>query len=131
LLFDRDMLPEFRLRTLRAVQSIAGERTPYASWFEALQSMKDAMDGADYEICLVGCGAYGFPLAAHAKRRGRKAVHLGGSLQLLFGIRGHRWEDPRYHELYDYSQLMNEHWVRPDEQERPQGAGQVEGACYW
>ena len=130
-LFDRPMLPAFRLQTLRAVQSIAGERTPFASWFEALQSMRDAMDAADYDVCLIGCGAYGFPLAAHAKRRGHKAVHLGGSLQLLFGIRGQRWENPRYHDLYDYSRLMNEHWVRPDGQERPPRAGQVEDACYW
>ncbi len=131
LLFERDLLPEFQLQTLRAVQSIAGERTPFATWFAALQSMQDAMDGVDYDICLVGCGAYGFPLAAHAKRRGRKSVHLGGSLQLLFGIRGHRWEDSRYHDRYDYSRLMNEHWVRPDEQERPRRAEQVEDACYW
>jgi hypothetical protein len=131
LLFEREMLPEFQLKTIPAVQSIAGERTPFASWFAALQSMQDAMDHEDYDICLVGCGAYGFPLAAHAKRRGRKSVHLGGSLQLLFGIRGHRWEDPRYHDLYDYSRLMNQHWVRPDERERPRRAEQVEDACYW
>lgn len=46
------------------------------------------MDKIDYDICLIGCGAYGFPLAAHAKRKGKKAVHLGGALQLLFGIKG-------------------------------------------
>jgi hypothetical protein len=131
LLFEHEMLPEFQLQTMRAVQSIAGERTPFESWFAALQWMKDAMDGMDYDICLIGCGAYGFPLAAHAKRRGRKAVHLGGSLQLLFGIRGNRWESPKYHDTYDYSRLMNEHWVRPDEAERPPGAQEVEGACYW
>lgn len=32
----------------------------------------------DYDICLIGYSAYGFPLAAHAKRKGKKAVHLGG-----------------------------------------------------
>lgn len=46
------------------------------------------MDKVEYDVCLIGCGAYGFPLAAHAKRTGHKAIHLGGSLQLLFGIAG-------------------------------------------
>ena len=27
----------------------------------------------------LGCGAYGFPLAAHVKRMGKKAIHMGGS----------------------------------------------------
>lgn len=131
LLFGREILPEFQLRTLRAVQTIAGERTQFASWFDALHWMQDAMDAADYDVCLIGCGAYGFPLAAHARRAGRKAVHLGGSLQLLFGIRGQRWESPQYNAEYDYSRLMNEHWVRPADDERPRDAQQVEGACYW
>ena len=50
--------------------------------------MKSQMDQTDYDIALIGCGAYGFPLAAHAKRMGKQAIHMGGSLQLLFGIRG-------------------------------------------
>ena len=130
-LFDREILPSFQLMTIRAVQSIAGELTRFESWFDALRSMEEAMDRHDYDVCMIGCGAYGFPLAAHAKRRGRKAVHLGGSLQLLFGIRGRRWESPQYSPDYDYSRLMNEHWVRPADEERPRDAGQVEGACYW
>jgi hypothetical protein len=34
----------------------------------------------------------GLPLAAAIKAMGRPALHLGGALQLLFGIRGRRWE---------------------------------------
>lgn len=49
--------------------------------------MKDEIDKQDYDIALIGCGAYGFPLAAHIKRSGKKAIHLGGALQLLFGIK--------------------------------------------
>lgn len=74
--------------TLEAVQSLGGSNNKFQSWFEALQWMEDEMDKTDYDICLIGCGAYGFPLAAHAKRKGKKAVHLGGALQLLFGIKG-------------------------------------------
>ena len=129
-LFSKDVLPSFELKTVQAVQSIAGEKTKFDNWFEALEWMKAEIDKQDYEICLIGCGAYGFPLAAHVKRMGKKAIHLGGSLQLLFGIKGKRW-DGQYNDIYNYSQFYNEHWVRPSEMEKPLGAEKVETACYW
>jgi hypothetical protein len=131
LLFKDNLLPEFELMTVKAVQSIAGNPTQFEDWFQALEYMKAEIDKHDYDICLIGCGAYGFHLAAHVKRMGKKAVHLGGSLQLLFGIRGKRWEDPNYNPIYNYARLMNEHWVKPENNEKPVGATTVEGACYW
>lgn len=94
-LFLKDeTLPDFEvLEVVRAVQSIGGESS-YKDWFDALNFMKSEIEKHDFDVCLVGCGAYGFPLAAHVKRMGKQAVHLGGALQLLFGIRGNRWEDP-------------------------------------
>jgi hypothetical protein len=132
LLFEnRDVLPAFDLRTVKPVVSFGGECTGFTDWFEALEHMKAEIDGTDYDICLLGCGAYGFPLAAHIKRTGKKAVHLGGCLQLLFGIRGARWEAPGYNPGYNYVSLMNEHWIRPDEKEKPQLADKIEGGGYW
>lgn len=130
-IFQNDLLPEFHLETITAVQSIAGEPTIFESWFEALEYMKDEIDKRDFDICLIGCGAYGLPLAAHVKRIGKKAMHLGGSLQLLFGIRGKRWENEKYNEKFQYFKLINEHWVKPGIEETPARANQVEGACYW
>jgi len=143
LLFEnQDVMPDFNLFTITAVQSIGGELTNFSDWFEALQCMEDEIDKIQYDICLIGCGAYGFPLAAHVKRQGKKAVHLGGALQLLFGIRGKRWEDPNLGVSmgvppYFYLNLMNDYWVRPGDNLRPQGADnfekahQTEGGCYW
>ena len=136
LLFRGNVLPDFNLLTIKAVQTIGKDNLEYSSWFEALQYMKMEMDNIDYDICLIGAGAYGFALAAHAKRQGKKAVHMGGSLQLLFGIRGRRWESLDYKFSYNerqfnYWSLMNEHWVRPDIEEKPEMALQVEGGCYW
>ena len=139
LLFSNpDTLPEFAsLRTVKAVQSLGGENNGFKDWFDALKWMEDEIDKEDYDICLIGCGAYGFPLAAHVKRQGKKAVHLGGALQLLFGIRGKRWENPSYGvrewgiPYGSYSSLMNKYWVRPGEGGRPKNANQVEGGCYW
>lgn len=133
-----DILPEFTsLHVIKAVQSLGGNQEQFKDWFEALQWMKDEIDKHDYDICLIGCGAYGFPLAAHVKRQGKKAFHLGGALQLLFGIRGKRWENPMYGvkewgiPIGSYSSLMNEYWIRPNQTEKTKNAQQVEGACYW
>lgn len=134
---DKGILPDFHLELIPAVQSLGGDDNHFDDWFEALQWMKDEIDLKDYDVCLIGCGAYGFPLAAHVKRKGKKAVHLGGALQLLFGIRGKRWEDPNYGvkewgiPVGSYSSLMNEYWIRPGEKSRPKNADEVEGACYW
>lgn len=133
---NKDVLPSFELTTIPAVQSLCGQDNGFKDWFEALQWMKDEIDKQDYDIALIGCGAYGFHLAAHVKRRGKKAVHLGGALQLLFGIKGKRWENPNYGAISlgatgRYPALFNEHWVYPDERFKPANANKVEGGCYW
>ena len=134
----KDTLPDFSsIITIKAVQTLGQASNDYADWFDALESMKKQINQADFDVCLIGAGAYGFPLAAHVKRIGKKAIHLGGALQLLFGIKGKRWEDPKYgvqewgipHNFYP--SLMNEHWVRPLKIEKPETAQKVEGACYW
>jgi hypothetical protein len=124
---DPLVLPEFDLMTLPAVQSIAGNRPlNYTNWFMALDDMYEKAVATDAEIIIVGCGAYGFPLAAKLKRAGKQVIHLGGATQILFGIKGKRWDsDPPIAALY------NEYWIRPSPQEYPPGASQVEGGCYW
>ena len=46
-----------------------------------------------FDIAIIGCGAYGLPLAAKLKKEGRQAIHLAGVTQLMFGIKGKRWEE--------------------------------------
>lgn len=128
LIFENNLLPSFHLKTIKAVQTIAGEITHYSDWFQALNFMKKEIDSVDYDICIIGAGAYGLPLAAHVKRNGKKAVHLGGVTQLLFGIKGARWEKFNF---LPYMNLFNEYWIRPAEHERPKNANQIEGGCYW
>lgn len=128
LIFPDGMMPDFELLTIKAVQTVAGEKSEFKDWFEALEWMKSEISKVDFDICLIGCGAYGFPLAAHVKRLGKKAVHLGGSTQLLFGVKGHRWERDK---TLPFSNMFNEYWVRPNEKETPKNANSVEGGCYW
>ncbi len=127
-LFDNPLvLPGFKsLKTVKAVQSIAGNSVEFRTWFEALDFMKSEIDKADYDIALIGCGAYGLPLAAHVKRMGKKAIHMGGVLQFLFGIKGKRYVDNP-----ETAKYINEYFVSPSDTDRPKLAEKVEGGCYW
>lgn len=122
-----DMLPEFDLVTYKSVNSAMGLKTEFPDWFAALEKMKDDIAQKDFDIALLGCGAYGMNLGAFIKRDlGKSAMHLGGMLQLLFGIKGKRWEaDPKYNALYTDS------WTRPLPHEIPAANARIENGCYW
>jgi hypothetical protein len=124
---EDDILPVMELKFLKAVQSIGGEGAEgFASWFDAYEYMLNSIRNTDFDVAILGCGAYGFPLAAEIKRMGKKAIHIGGATQLMFGIKGKRWdEDP------DIRALYNDAWVSPDAAEKPRHAEGVEGGCYW
>ncbi len=123
-----DILPEFQLITLRALQTMGGENTyGYKTWFDAFQYMVDECKKIDFDVAIIGCGAYGFPLAAEIKRMGKIAIHMGGQTQLMFGILGARWM-----QLSDFMErVVNESWVRPKEEETPKNYKKYENGCYW
>jgi hypothetical protein len=123
---DPRVLPEFELITLKSVQSLVGNEVPFRDWFDALHFMTRQIDAMTFDVAIIGAGAYGLPLGAHIKRKGGKAFHLGGVTQMLFGIRGKRWDD-----LPEYRQFFNEHWVRPLPEEAPAKFKSVEHGCYW
>ena len=121
------MLPDFELKTIKAVQTIAGQKSEFETWFDALDSMKEKIRNIDFDIAIIGCGAYGFPLASFVKDLGKQAIHLGGVTQLLFGIKGKRWEEWKH-----YTELRKnngENWIYSDE--IPENYKKIEGGCYW
>jgi len=125
-----DILPEFELKTFKAVQSIAGNQPEgFETWFDALDYMTREIEKIDFDIAIIGCGAYGFPLAARVKKMNKQAIHLAGATQLLFGIKGSRWEQGNYKPIFE--KIFNENWIRPLETEKPKKAEAIEGACYW
>lgn len=125
---ETNLLPEIELKTLKAVQTIAGEKDPrFETWFDALEYMHTEAMKIDFDVAIIGCGAYGFPLAAKLKQSGKKAIHLGGATQYLFGIKSKRAEDTNPI-IYG---LFNEAWTRPSDNERPKNFKKVEGGCYW
>lgn len=128
LIFPDGLLPDFNLTTIKAVQTICETKSDFDTWFDALDYMKKQIDEKDFDIAIIGCGAYGFPLASYIKDLGKQAIHLGGVTQLLFGIKGTRYEEGHF---WPYMNLFNEYWVRPGETEKPKGSDKVEGNCYW
>lgn len=124
---DQRVLPVFKLKTYRPVQSLAGNPTKFLSWFDAIDHMCSDISKIDFDIAILGAGAYGMSMASHIKRMGKKAVHMGGITQLLFGIKGGRWNN-----IPKFSQhLYNEYWIRPSQEERPKNYIQVENGSYW
>lgn len=124
---DKRLTPQYELQTLKAVQSIAGNKpAEFDDWFQALDWMKKEINKRDFDIAIIGCGAYGFPLAAHVKQMGKKAVHLGGAVQNLFGIRSNASVVNT-----TLANQMNEYWIRPNKDEVPSNYELVENSRYW
>ena len=55
-----DVLPQFDLKTVKAYNIIGGHNSykDITCWFDALEKLKGQMDQIDYDIALLGCGAY-------------------------------------------------------------------------
>lgn len=127
-LFENDdILPKFDSITfVKAIQSNAGGKTEYESWFDAFEYMKSQISKKEFDVAIIGAGAYGLPLAAYIKSLGKQAIQMGGSTQILFGIKGKRWDCHPY-----ISKLYNENWIRPSDDETPSQIQMVEGGSYW
>ena len=124
---NEDILPEFELKTIKAVQTIAGQTDErFKDWFEALDYMYKEALKIDFDIAIIACGAYGICLASMLKDAGKQAFHWGGIMQLWFGIKGKRWDNnPKW------QQYFNESWVRPSLSETPTNNVKIEDGCYW
>ncbi len=104
-LFSNEVLPSFELKTIKAVQSIANNNTSFNNWFEALDNMCQQVSNTDFDVAIIGAGAYGMPLAGYIKKLGKQAIHMGGPTQILFGIKGSRWDNRDF-----FKNLYNDFW---------------------
>lgn len=125
-----NILPNFELITLKSVQTIAGNKDlRFSDWFQALDYMTEEALKINFDIAIIGCGAYGYPLAARLKRAGKQAIHLGGATQIMFGIKGNRWEKNKEFEYV--SKWFNEYWTKPLNKDVVKNKEQIEDSCYW
>jgi hypothetical protein len=112
---NQDVLGGIEWMLYKSVQSIGGIG-PDGDWFNSLDIMKKNISELDFDVALLGCGAYGIPLMGWIKSEMKKsAIYVGGGLQLYFGIKGQRWDRSP-----DVAAMYNEHWTRCSQQEKPQ-----------
>jgi len=79
-----------------------------------------------FDVGIFGTGYTSLMYTLECKKMGRAGIHLGGSTQILFGIKGQRWK-----EIDRFKQIFNQYWTDPTEEERPSKLTLVEGGCYW
>lgn len=127
-LFPTPTIPEFDLCFAAAPMTHCESDVSGQSWVDNKNRLVEAVLRSSPEIAIIGAGAYGLPVAYALKKEGITSIVMGGSTQLLFGLRGKRWENDK-----QYRRLMNEHWIRPDEDERPPGFQnfEISGGAYW
>lgn len=97
---------------------------PYENWCDMVCDIKTKMLDFDFDVFICGGGAMSLPLCAFARSMGSQAIDLGGGSQLLFGIKGSRWN-----QMDHVNKFFNEHWINPSE--RPGKQQLVERGCYW
>lgn len=123
-LFDHPkVLPTFNLKTIKAEQNI-GDNS--ANFFEIIKRTQDKIMHVDFDVAIVGCGAYGLPLASFIRTLNKTAIHMGGATQILFGIIGKRWEN-----YIQFKKIINRYWTRPLPEETPTDYLKLEDGSYW
>jgi hypothetical protein len=122
---DKTILPDFELITFKTYQTHGGGNTDLP-WNHCYNDMVEKINNIDFDVALVGCGAYGLPLCHTVKKLGKPAIHVGGGLQIMFGIKGNRWDSmPVVNKYY------NDYWKRPYDIEKTRNHHVVEGSTYW
>ena len=98
------------------------EPSPYASWDDGLEKLTKEISLREFDLALIGAGAWSLPLGSRIKQMGKSAIHMGGEMQLIFGIRGKRWAN--------YN-IYNSAWVDASPEEVPKNNNRIEDGCYW
>ena len=130
-IWNNGLLPDFNLITLQfptmyyLVDENKKKEYPVNS-NKLLDDYIEKLGNIHFDILLIGAGAYSIPLIVEAKRMGKIGIHLGGGLQIVFGIKGGRWDN---HKII--SHFYNEHWKRPYPDEIPENSKMAEDGAYW
>lgn len=123
---NKNILPNFELKTYKPYQTSCSETNEMVNWNTLLNNMVEDIKRIDFDIALIGCGCYDIPLSTAIKKMNKQSIIIGGGLQIMFGIKGKRWDNHN-----TISSFYNENWVRPLDEEKPQEYKKVEGGCYW
>jgi hypothetical protein len=109
--------PDFQLETVDTPITYSGlpkSYYPHRNWFETLEALKAAVAATEFDVALMSCGSYAMPLGCFIEQElKRKAVYVGGVLQLYFGVVGRRYDNPFF-----LDQINREKFIHPLERDR-------------
>lgn len=119
--------PNFKLKVLKypfalKIQPIEKYKTSNDVLIDYIKLVEDA----EFDVGIFGTGYTSLLLTALCKAKGKAGIHLGGSTQILFGIKGQRWR-----QIKEFQPFFNEYWTDPLPCELPDKRNLVEGGCYW
>lgn len=99
---------------------------PDNNYFETLNKVFDMIKEKEFDIALLGCGAYGHMLTHKIHEDlDKEAIYIGGCITNLFGILSAR-------EREHTDLVSNEFWITHiPEEYRPDNYKTVENGCYW
>lgn len=118
-------LPDFELITYQSLETQLGNNCGFTNWFEAYNHLKENIKQIDFDIALICCGAYGYPLASDIKNMGKQSIELCSYLPNWFGIK-----IKRYATCYNVNKYWNSSWTYPLETP-PKDSNKIENNCYW
>ncbi|MDP2436810.1 MAG: hypothetical protein Q8P67_13755, partial [archaeon] len=127
--------PKFReLKIVGTVQAYGGHVPAGYEGRTSIDAINDITAAIDqqgeFDVALLSAGAYTAPLAHHVFKKGRIAIYFGGSLQNLFGIKGHRWLGWFKSHVAKYPE-ERAWWVGPDRSEIPERCTKAEDCAYF
>ena len=76
------------------------------TWGHQLMIMKEKISKSDFDIALIGAGAYGPCLSEFVKSCGKIGITTAGNTQLFYGVNMHRWSNLSIHKDF-----INDHWL--------------------
>lgn len=98
--------PEFELITYDTPVTYNNEKDSLShiktnNWLEQCQKMESDIMKLDFDIALLSCGSYAMYLGnVISKKMNKKAIYIGGILNIFFNIHGKRYADNVYYDSF-------------------------------
>tara|TARA_B100001287_G_C22656942_1_gene518255 strand:+ start:747 stop:1613 length:867 start_codon:yes stop_codon:yes gene_type:complete len=116
-----------QLHTIQASYPEILEGKKPVSWKIKLDKVMDEINKVDFDVATIGYGGFSLIIGEYIRSMGKTSIHLGGSNQILYGIKGKRWDK----NFEKYSWYGGEYWKRPHKNEVPEFSKMLEDGAYW
>lgn len=128
-IWNNKIKPNFKLKAFYypfAIPINSEAKQKYGTSQKIFGEYTDLLRSEIFDVGIFGTGHTSLFFVTECKRLGKAGIHLGGSTQILFGVKGQRWR-----EIQQFQPFFNEYWTDPLEREKPDLRFLVEGGAYW